>query len=51
MFKSSLCVFAFSAVTAVAYDPTRQDNLVVYWGQNSYGVANPNNTPTGNKRL
>ncbi|KAJ7773046.1 glycoside hydrolase [Mycena metata] len=32
------------SVLSVAYDPTRSDNLVVYWGQNSYGQTHPSDT-------
>ncbi|KAJ7494583.1 glycoside hydrolase family 18 protein [Mycena galericulata] len=39
-----LSVLAWSAVSVFGYDPTRSDNLVVYWGQNSYGAVNPSNT-------
>ncbi|KAI4520014.1 hypothetical protein K525DRAFT_271208 [Schizophyllum commune Loenen D] len=31
---------AVLASTVVAYDPSRQDNLVLYYGQNSYGATN-----------
>ncbi|KAJ7032470.1 glycoside hydrolase family 18 protein [Mycena alexandri] len=42
MFSSAgvLSILALSALS-VAYDPTRSDNLVVYWGQNSYGQTHP----------
>ncbi|KAF7368297.1 Glycoside hydrolase family 18 protein [Mycena venus] len=48
MFKFSSSVFSalvLSAVAASAYDPTRNDNLVVYWGQNSYGATHGSDTP------
>ncbi|KAF8207553.1 glycoside hydrolase superfamily [Mycena galopus ATCC 62051] len=38
----SLSILALSIVSAFGYDPTRSDNLVVYWGQDSYGQSNPN---------
>ncbi|KAF7378497.1 Glycoside hydrolase family 18 protein [Mycena sanguinolenta] len=47
MLKFSSSIFSalvLSAVTASAYDPTRNDNLVVYWGQNSYGITHPSDT-------
>ncbi|KAF7378476.1 Glycoside hydrolase family 18 protein [Mycena sanguinolenta] len=47
MFKFSSSIFSalvLSAVAASAYDPTRNDNLVVYWGQNSYGKTHPSDT-------
>ncbi|KAF7359868.1 Glycoside hydrolase family 18 protein [Mycena venus] len=37
-----LSVLALNVVQAMGYDPTCSDNLVVYWGQNSYG-AQPQN--------
>ncbi|KAJ7887194.1 glycoside hydrolase superfamily [Mycena leptocephala] len=40
MFSSSVfSVLALSAVAAFAFDPSCTDNLVVYWGQNSYGAT------------
>ncbi|KAJ7274559.1 glycoside hydrolase [Mycena haematopus] len=43
MFPSRvLYVLALSVVSVFGYDPTRSDNLVVYWGQDSYGAQNPN---------
>ncbi|TFK70302.1 glycoside hydrolase [Pluteus cervinus] len=33
---------AYGASQAQAYDNSRSDNIAVYYGQNSYGVANPN---------
>ncbi|KAF7378475.1 Glycoside hydrolase family 18 protein [Mycena sanguinolenta] len=43
-FSSIFSTLVFSAVVASAYDPTRSDNLVVYWGQNSYGATHPSDT-------
>ncbi|KAJ6494646.1 glycoside hydrolase family 18 protein [Mycena vitilis] len=41
MFSSGvLSILALSVVSAFGYDPTRSDNLAVYWGQNSYGALN-----------
>ncbi|KAF8214284.1 glycoside hydrolase superfamily [Mycena galopus ATCC 62051] len=40
--SSAFAALILSAVTAFAFDLTRSDNVVVYWGQNSYGAANPN---------
>ncbi|CAK5262051.1 unnamed protein product [Mycena citricolor] len=39
---SVLSILAFSA-SAAGFDISRNDNLAVYWGQNSYGVTNPGN--------
>ncbi|KAJ6506885.1 glycoside hydrolase family 18 protein [Mycena sanguinolenta] len=42
MFKltsSAFSALVLSAVAAFAFDITRKDNVVVYWGQNSYGAA------------
>ncbi|KAJ6542358.1 glycoside hydrolase superfamily [Mycena vulgaris] len=47
MFKFSSSVFSvlvLSAVAALAYDPTCSNNLVVYWGQNSYGATHGSDT-------
>ncbi|KAJ6596388.1 glycoside hydrolase superfamily [Mycena vulgaris] len=47
MFKFSSSVFSvlvLSAVAAFAYDPTCTNNLVVYWGQNSYGATHGSDT-------
>ncbi|KAJ7347235.1 glycoside hydrolase superfamily [Mycena albidolilacea] len=42
MFSSSIfSLLALSAVAVFAYDPNCTDNLVVYWGQNSYGATHP----------
>ncbi|KAJ7302413.1 glycoside hydrolase family 18 protein [Mycena albidolilacea] len=49
MFRLSSSVFSalvLSAVAAFAYDPTRSDNLVVYWGQNSYGATHGSDVPS-----
>ncbi|KAJ6542364.1 glycoside hydrolase superfamily [Mycena vulgaris] len=44
-FSSSLfSVLVLSAVAAFAYDPTCSNNLVVYWGQNSYGATHGSDT-------
>ncbi|KAJ7838491.1 hypothetical protein B0H14DRAFT_3459328 [Mycena olivaceomarginata] len=48
MFRLSSSVFSalvLSTVTAFAYDPTRTENLVVYWGQNSSGATNGSDVP------
>ncbi|KAJ7622131.1 glycoside hydrolase family 18 protein [Roridomyces roridus] len=46
MAKLATCFLAlaltFGANQVLGYDPTCSDNLAVYWGQNSYGVTNPN---------
>ncbi|KAF8127502.1 glycoside hydrolase superfamily [Mycena galopus ATCC 62051] len=39
-----LSVLGLGVTQALSYDPTCSDNLAVYWGQNSYGVANPNDS-------
>ncbi|KAG6811673.1 hypothetical protein H0H92_006328 [Tricholoma furcatifolium] len=47
MFRSALLaglVFATGLLQSAAYDNTRSDNLAVYWGQNSYGAVNPDDT-------
>ncbi|KAA1468537.1 class III chitinase [Dentipellis sp. KUC8613] len=45
-------------IGAVAFDPTRFDNVsygtdvsISYWGQNSYGAANPDDVPNYQKTL
>ncbi|KAG9039261.1 Chitinase 1 [Tulasnella sp. JGI-2019a] len=44
--------FALSTVGSVqAYDNTCNDNLVEYWGQNSWGAANPSDTANYQKTL
>ncbi|KAJ7158922.1 glycoside hydrolase family 18 protein [Mycena filopes] len=47
LFLSALSVFG----SVSAYDPTRSDNLVVYWGQNSYGQKNPNDPANWQKTI
>ncbi|KAJ6513432.1 glycoside hydrolase [Mycena sanguinolenta] len=52
MFRSGvLYVLALSLVSAFGYDPTRSDNLVVYWGQNSYGARNPGDMANWQKTI
>ncbi|KAJ7312596.1 glycoside hydrolase family 18 protein [Mycena albidolilacea] len=54
MFKLSSSAFSalvLSAVVTFAYDPTRNDNLVVYWGQNSYGETHGSDTPNWQKTI
>lgn len=41
----------FSALGASAFDITRNDNAVAYWGQNSYGAANPSDTANYQQNL
>ncbi|KAF4622900.1 hypothetical protein D9613_001656 [Agrocybe pediades] len=48
---SQLLVAGLSIVTALAFDNSRFDNVAVYWGQNSYGAANPSNTANFQKTL
>ncbi|KAL1702358.1 glycoside hydrolase family 18 protein [Schizophyllum commune] len=40
MMSTLFVAAAVLASTVVAYDPSRQDNLVLYYGQNSYGATN-----------
>ncbi|KAJ7352590.1 glycoside hydrolase [Mycena albidolilacea] len=52
MFTSGvLSVLALSVVSVFGYDPTRTDNLVVYWGQNSYGAQNAGDTANWQKTI
>ncbi|KAJ6507000.1 glycoside hydrolase superfamily [Mycena sanguinolenta] len=39
-----LSALALSVTQVIGYNATCSDNLVVYWGQNSYGATNPNDT-------
>jgi hypothetical protein len=40
MLTAALALFAgLLAIPALAYDNSRSDNVVAYWGQNSYGVS------------
>jgi len=42
MFSASVLSIVTLAIASVfGYDPTRSDNLVVYYGQNSYGATHP----------
>ncbi|KAH7098575.1 glycoside hydrolase [Auriculariales sp. MPI-PUGE-AT-0066] len=38
-------------LAAVGFDLTRYDNVAAYWGQNSYGAANPNDAANWQKSL
>ncbi|KAK7032983.1 carbohydrate-binding module family 5 protein [Favolaschia claudopus] len=49
--SSLLSVLGLSVVSALGYDPSRSDNLVVYWGQNSYGARNPGDTANWQKTI
>ncbi|KAJ6586072.1 glycoside hydrolase superfamily [Mycena capillaripes] len=54
MFKLSSSAFSalvLCAVAAFAYDPSRSDNLVVYWGQNSYGATHGSDTANWQKTI
>ncbi|KAJ7265747.1 glycoside hydrolase family 18 protein [Mycena rebaudengoi] len=50
-FTGVLAVIALSATQAMGYDPTCSNNLAVYWGQNSYGVGNPNDATNWQKTI
>jgi hypothetical protein len=40
MLTAALALFTgLLAIPALAYDNSRSDNVVAYWGQNSYGVS------------
>ncbi|KAG8859300.1 Chitinase 1 [Tulasnella sp. 330] len=47
---ATIAISLFGSVQA-AYDNTCNDNLVQYWGQNSYGAANPSDTANYQKTL
>ncbi|KAJ6577236.1 glycoside hydrolase superfamily [Mycena capillaripes] len=52
MFSSGvLSILALSVVSAFGYDPTRSDNLAVYYGQNSYGALHPADTANWQKTI
>ncbi|KAI9495608.1 class III chitinase [Zychaea mexicana] len=44
-------IAAWTATTALAFDNACNDNLVTYWGQNSYGAAYPNDRDGWQKPL
>ncbi|KAJ7706770.1 glycoside hydrolase superfamily [Mycena rosella] len=46
-----LSVLAESIVSVVGYDPTRSDNLVTYYGQNSYGATHSSDTANWQKNI
>ncbi|KAJ6544831.1 glycoside hydrolase family 18 protein [Mycena vulgaris] len=46
-----LSVLALSIVSVFGYDPTRSDNLAVYYGQNSYGASNSGDTANWQKDI
>ncbi|KAJ7113405.1 glycoside hydrolase superfamily, partial [Mycena epipterygia] len=46
-----LSVLALSVVQAIGYDPTCSDNVCLLLGQNSYGVANPNDPANWQKTI
>lgn len=48
---ASVAIFAASFSGVVAYDPTCNSNLVLYWGQNSYGAVNPNDPANWQKNI
>nr|VWO94999.1 Endochitinase 2 (EC (Chitinase 2) [Ganoderma boninense] len=48
---SGLAALSFGALSASAYDPSRTDNLAVYWGQNSYGATHSGDTANYQKNL
>lgn len=43
--------FASLLTTAASFDITRNDNLVLYWGQNSYGATHTNDVANWQKPL
>ncbi|KAG8886331.1 hypothetical protein FRB97_004866 [Tulasnella sp. 331] len=47
---ATIAISLFGSVQA-AYDNSCNDNLVQYWGQNSYGAANPSDTANYQKTL
>ncbi|KAJ7475670.1 glycoside hydrolase family 18 protein [Mycena latifolia] len=52
MFSSGvLSILALSAASVLGYDPTRSDNLAVYYGQNSYGATHPSDTANWQKDI
>ncbi|KAJ7178629.1 glycoside hydrolase [Mycena crocata] len=51
MFSGVLSVLALTVVSAFAYDPTRSDNLAVYYGQNSYGQTHGNDPANWQKDI
>ncbi|KAF8516863.1 glycoside hydrolase superfamily [Gautieria morchelliformis] len=46
-----LLVFAAGWNYVLCFDNSRNDNLAVYWGQNSYGVTHPSDTANAQKTL
>ncbi|KAL5495580.1 CHT2_1 [Sanghuangporus weigelae] len=49
---TSIILSVLGAIQVVrAFDNTRFDNLAVYWGQNSFGAANPNDPANFQQRL
>ncbi|PIL27020.1 hypothetical protein GSI_10159 [Ganoderma sinense ZZ0214-1] len=48
---SGLAALSFGALSVAAYDPSRTDNLAVYWGQNSYGATHSGDTANYQKNL
>ena len=50
LFSASL-LFAANVLRAGAFDVTRNDNLAVYWGQNSYGATHGSDTANWQKNL
>lgn len=51
MLSSSLVAFSALAVSVLAYDNSRNDNVAVYWGQNSYGAAHGADQPNWQKTI
>ncbi|PPQ66111.1 hypothetical protein CVT26_010912 [Gymnopilus dilepis] len=51
MFSLPVILAGSLALGAAAFDNTRFDNVAVYWGQNSYGAANPSDPSHWQQRL
>ncbi|KAI0787351.1 glycoside hydrolase [Fomes fomentarius] len=49
--NSALAMLAVGALQAAAFDINRKDNVVVYWGQNSYGATHENDPANWQKNL
>ncbi|KAF9448612.1 carbohydrate-binding module family 5 protein [Macrolepiota fuliginosa MF-IS2] len=48
---SSSLLFASGILQALAFDNSRNDNVAVYWGQNSYGATHTSDTANWQKTL
>ncbi|KAH8980872.1 glycoside hydrolase [Lactarius akahatsu] len=47
----ALVLASFSPLSVWGFDNTRNDNVAVYWGQNSFGATNPSDTANWQKTL